>query len=611
MVTHALDLLRWTQNPLPLERISALLRSPFFGSSADSTAAARFDAHTLRRHPSLLPELDLEAVRRLAAQDARHTPSSGTPLAWLQAVADLLSTRQRSAATRTHAARTFADCAELFRAILRAANWPADSRPDRTATASEFETARAWDSTLDLLATLDFRGHRVSLADATKALEHLAQSARINAPARAPIQIMRPDDTEGSVFDAIVLLRATDDAWPEPQHLHPLLGWPLQQDLHLPGADAARDAERARTRADSLLARTTNILITSAEKNTDGPLRPSPLLQHLNLGRIDAAELIDPPTTPSPLVEELVPDDTPLPPLPALTLRGGSNVLKLQAACGFLAFAELRLNAKSPEPDELGLDAGERGNLVHNALEAFWRETTSQAELSSLSTDERTARLNRAIDEAFAKIKVATEIWSIAYLALQRDRLHTLLARWLDRELERGPFTVLSREAKAEIDIGPLRLQLRPDRIDRVEGGFALVDYKTGASSKPANWLGDRPDDPQLPLYALLAEPGELKALLFAHIRPGTGMKWSGLEAETGILPPSRAQTVTEMDTRIAEWRDVLSTLAANFASGRADVSPKSYTINCKHCGQRLLCRLDPTPLLNTADEDNEEDSDG
>jgi hypothetical protein len=88
-------------------------------------------------------------------------------------------------------------------------------------------------------------------------------------------------------------------------------------------------------------------------------------------------------------------------------------------------------------------------------------------------------------------------------------------------------------------------------------------------------------------------------------------MKWSGLEAETGILPPSRAQTVTEMDARISEWRGILSTLAGNFASGRADVSPKSYTVNCKHCGQRLLCRLDPTSLLNTGDEDNEEDADG
>jgi probable DNA repair protein len=427
---------------------------------------------------------------------------------------------------------------------------------------------------------------------------------------------MAPDDADGSLFDAVVLLRATDDAWPEPQHLHPLLGWPLQQDLNLPGASAAHDAAQARTRAESLLARTTHILITSAKENADGPLRPSPLLQHLNLSYINPSKLVELPTPAAPLIEEeLIPDDTPLPPLPAPDLRGGANVLKLQAACGFRAFAELRLNAKTPEPTELGLDPGERGNLVHNALEAFWTDTHSRDELASLTSEERSARLNRAIDAAFARIPATTETWSTTYLTLQRDRLRRLLSLWLEEELKRGPFTVLSREDEAEthIDIGSLRLKVRPDRIDRVandSGGFALIDYKTGSGPKPANWLGERPDDPQLPLYALLHEPGELKALLFGHIRPGKEMKWSGLETEVGILPRSRAKTLTNMDARIGEWRDILTVLADDFASGRADVDPRNYPTTCKHCGQRLLCRLDPASLLNADEDSDNEDSD-
>ncbi|HEY5380720.1 MAG TPA: PD-(D/E)XK nuclease family protein, partial [Acidobacteriaceae bacterium] len=565
MVVDALDLLRWTSGPLPLERVSALLLSPFLGSSAARLAAARFDAHFLRDNLSLVPELDLASVRRFAAQEAHRrnltdsrstdspsadSPSTDSPIAWLQPLADVLTARLPNPATRS-----FADWAELFRTILRAANWPRHSDPDHDITASEFETSRAWDSTLDLLATLDFRGRRVSLKEALQSLERLVQTARVTAPsAHAPIEIMQPREAGGSVFDAIVLLRATDDAWPEPQRLHPLLGWPLQVSLNLPGANSAHDTAQARTRAESLLRLTTHLLTTSAAKNVDGDLRPSPLLQHLNLNCIEPSKLVSPPPPTARLIEDLIPDDTPLPPLPAPDLRGGATVLKQQAACGFLAFAELRLNAKSPEPSELGLDPGQRGNLVHNALDAFWRETTSQAELISLTTDERSARLNRAIDEAFTKIKTAAEAWSTAYLALQRERLHTLLSHWLDQELHRGPFTVLSREAKAPIEIGPLRLQIRPDRIDRIENadgtgaGFALIDYKTGYRADPANWLGDRPDDPQLPLYALLHEPDELKALLFAKIRPGKDMRWLGLASGPGVLSSIKPRDFVDLD---------------------------------------------------------------
>ena len=32
--------------------------------------------------------------------------------------------------------------------------------------------------------------------------------------------------------------------------------------------------------------------------------------------------------------------------------------------------------------------------------------------------------------------------------------------------------------------------------------------------------------------------------------------------------------------------------LAEEFAAGTATVSPKEYPGTCKHCGQRLLCRV-------------------
>jgi probable DNA repair protein len=516
---------------------------------------------------------------------------------WLNDFAHVVRTR-----VRISGPRGYAEWSEVIRDLLRAANWPGDRVP----TPFEFSTAGAWDATLDLLATLDFRGSRVGFATAVKTFEQMLQSAHVSPPAAdAPIQIMRPEDAEGSVFDAVALLHATDEVWPAPQRAHPLLGWPLQQEFGLPGSDASRDADRAMARAKSILRRTSKLLVLSAAADERGPLRPSPLVQQLGITRVPSEDLVS--VIPAPAVEEeIVPDDVMLPSLPSNELHGGARVLKLQAACGFLAFAEMRLHAATVDPCELGLDAMERGNLVHRALENFWSVTQSQAELRSLTMEERHRRLSNAIDAAFARLSAPSPGWGTAYIGLQRERLRRLLLKWLDLELQRGPFTVKQREERTPIPIGPLRLKVQPDRIDEVEEGVVLVDYKTGYHAHPSNWLGERPDDPQLPLYSLLIEPQKLRALLFGRLRPGSEMKWQGLAANQTVLPSQRRQTIADLELRRSEWETVLTTLAEDFSAGRADVDPKSVVVNCNGCAQRLLCRIDPTTFTGPAADEAE-----
>jgi probable DNA repair protein len=418
---------------------------------------------------------------------------------------------------------------------------------------------------------------------------------------------MRPADAEGSVFDAAVLLHATDEAWPEAGRVHPLLGWPLQRELGLTGTDPSRDAERSRARLQSLVQRSSAVLALSAAADERGALRPSPLLQQLGIVAAAADELMEPASPSLPVAEEIVEDDVALPPLPSAELRGGSAVLRLQAACGFLAFAELRLRAAAVDACELGLDAGERGSLVHRALENFWSATQSQAELRALTQEERSRRLDDAISTALAKLPASEAGWSSSYMRVQRERLHRLLSRWLDVELERGPFTVQEHEERSVISIGPLQLKVQPDRVDEVDGGVVLVDYKTGHRAHSSNWLGDRPDDPQLPLYALLTEPGKLQGMLFGRVRPGSEMEWHGLAANRSVLPLEKRQKLADLELRREDWQIVLTKLADEFASGRAEVKPKSFALNCATCAQRLLCRVDPAALaMNVADEAQE-----
>jgi RecB family exonuclease len=286
-------------------------------------------------------------------------------------------------------------------------------------------------------------------------------------------------------------------------------------------------------------------------------------------------------------------------------------VPQLQAACGFSAFAEFRLLSRGLDTGEPGFDAGESGNFVHRVLASFWQQTRSQQALAQLTVEQRRERLSLAVDAALDSRVRPSSDWDKAYVAVQKERLVRLLQQWLDFELKRGPFEVVEAEKEQYFPIGPLDLKLRIDRLDKVEGGVFLVDYKTGASASRSDWYDQRPDEPQLPLYALIPAADQLKGMAFAKIRAGKEMKWSGIEADPGYLantgPASR--NVVDLPQQIAEWRATLESLAQAFWDGDASVSPKSYPRTCTHCAQRLLCRLVPASLLENADTVEEDEA--
>jgi probable DNA repair protein len=594
-----LELAHWANAALPLDRVSALLLSPFLGGASDRNLAAQFDAAVLRRSTLLRPELDLSAFLALADTKA-HVASLP---AWLRNF-HLQVTR---AGNLDHS-RSFAEWAEFVRSLASAANWPGE----RTPTASEFEATRAWDSVLDLLSTLDSTNRGVSLSTFLESLDRQTRVTNFAGPStHASVQVMSIEDAAGSAFDAVLFLRATDANWPHSPTPNPLLSWHLQQQLNMPGASAAASTAQARSLTTHLLARSGNTLFLSAAENVDGHLRPLALLEgHINSwpAIFPQPQLVSAPS----ILSDAFADASSLP-APSTHPRGGSKVLKLQAACGFLAFAELRLQSKELSPRAPGFDALESGNILHEAMRRFWQEMVSQDELRRRFA-ERDAILTQCIDATFASALPGTSSWDQAYLTLQKHRLHKVLRDWLNLELKRSPFTVTAREEKTQIEVGPLTLSVRVDRIDKVDlpdgnDGFVFVDYKTSYTANPKNWESPRPDDPQLPLYALTTTPNELKALTFAKIRAGQQAEWLGYQSTPGFLP---IKTVPELPLKINDWRDALTQLAYAFYSGDASVYPKDFAQNCTRCAQRLVCRVNPADLEAQAElDDKSPDADG
>ncbi len=134
----------------------------------------------------------------------------------------------------------------------------------------------------------------------------------------------------------------------------------------------------------------------------------------------------------------------------------------------------------------------------------IWRTLGNSHQLLALSADELQQLINTAAAEAIRPVQHhrPAELGSF-YCALEQERLARLLNEWLEQEKTRVPFSVIAIEEKHSVNFAGLNLQLRIDRIDQLENGeLLLIDYKTG-SPKLKSWLGKRPDEPQLPLYAV------------------------------------------------------------------------------------------------------------
>lgn len=601
MIGDALLLAQWAEGPLPLAQVSALLLSPYMGhngaDSVDRDAGARFDAERLRRLLLLRSEIEMAAVLELADRTRAERDDAPLALAWLESVQEFV----RRGGDRSRPC-SFAEWMEFVRGLTQAANWPGD----RALSASEFEATHAWESTLDLVSTLDFSGRRVTFATALQALVLQAQTTNFALPAMgASVQIMSIAEAEGSTFDAVLFLHATDANWPAAERVNPLLSWSLQRLLNMPGGDPLQAAASSWAFTEDLLKRSGSVIFSCAAEDDSGRLRPSPLLAEFGIERVDPGLLVATSQGVGPITLEQVMDDGGLPALPSLEVAGGAAVLKLQAACGFLAFAELRLHATTPRSGDIGLDAGESGSLLHRTLQHFWQEVKTQDALRLMSWADRGRKLESAMEKALPRRLQVRDGWDRAYLTLQKERLSSVLQQWLEEELRRGPFTVLAVEQDEAVTIGPLTLKVRMDRIDRVGDGVFFVDYKTGYMADPKQWIGDRPDEPQLPLYALLPEASELKGMAFAKVRAGRDMKWSGYQAEEGILPASKSRAnVRDLSQLVGEWRETLTRLAEDFAAGKAEVWPKSFEVNCARCAQRLLCRVDPNSLRAGVEED-------
>jgi ATP-dependent helicase/DNAse subunit B len=168
---------------------------------------------------------------------------------------------------------------------------------------------------------------------------------------------------------------------------------------------------------------------------------------------------------------------------------------------------------------ELDFDNRERGILVHQTLEHFWKETRSLNSLLKLASQNR---LKTTIENAAQKALKQNDSRFIKqphFYQLEKERIADLTLQWLDLEMDRADFEVVDQEKETFLTISGIRLRLRIDRIDKTnDEKIFLIDYKTG-EIKTKDWFNGRIKEPQLPLYAYQQSPS---AILFGQVKKGS-----------------------------------------------------------------------------------------
>jgi ATP-dependent helicase/DNAse subunit B len=246
-----------------------------------------------------------------------------------------------------------------------------------------------------------------------------------------------------------------------------------------------------------------------------------------------------------------------------------------------------------------GLNAAQRGGLVHHALQYVWETLKSHDAFTSRDAIQLREAVQQAVDRAIAgQAGKQAGTFTDRFVALERERLISLLLNWLEIDQQRSPFTVVQREKKEPCAIGGIQLHTIADRIDRLDDGrLVIVDYKTGDVSEK-NWFTDRMADPQLPLYSvILKEP--VAGVLFARVKKGE-FRYFGITDDEMIAPGVKGLAAARkvladcesIEDVIEFWKEKIKTLAVEFKEGEAAVSPVSIHTSCRYCDIKPVCRI-------------------
>lgn len=546
--------------------------------------------------------------------------------------------------------------ANIFSDILKKFGWPGE----RTLTSTEYQTVKRWQGLLEEFSSLDLTDDQIHFHEAHSILFELAKNT-IFQPEQATnsVNILGVLEAAGLNFDHLWLMDVDQDTWPISTSINPLLPHALQKKYNLPYSSPEKTLEFAQNLTNRFLNSSPDIICSYVKGNEEETRKIHHLLENIpeiNISEISlfpytsrieqiyqstklesyedkfdsksfTAKTNQEKTAFSASIDSEIEQDSAVVTQSmnaiekhgietknfddynepgrdegspqTVKLRGGSNILKLQSLCPFRAFAEYRLNTKKINEPQLGLAKNDRGTLIHEILENIWNQLNKdQKALCNLNNSELENLIETNINRALVTLQ---NQYNSTFLEIEHACLTKLLKEWLEIEKQRPPFKIIETENTTEVEILGMKLSLRLDRIDKLEdGSLVIIDYKTGKNVNINDWIGERPSDPQLPLYCITAKDS-ITGIMFAHINlnkmgfigvTSTKQDISGvseLEKFAQSKTGKQANLPNNWEALCQEWRKNIERLAQEYLAGKADVDPKFNA--CDTCHLKILCR--------------------
>ncbi|MBI4745371.1 MAG: PD-(D/E)XK nuclease family protein [Deltaproteobacteria bacterium] len=594
LIKMALDILSIGEEAVDINKISAVLLSPYFaGSDEEYLSMARLDA-TLKKEGRFI--VSLAGISRIIDRN-KMTSLSGFRKRMDKWVKALSESRKRDLPSRWSGSLSN---------LLKNIEFPSKRY---TLSSSEYQVLKGWNGLLEGLASLD---EVLGQINRSEAVSHLAKTAgeTIHQPesGERPIQVMGLLESSGLCFDHIWILGAHSDAFPAQPSPNPFIPLFVQKRHNLPHSTPERELEFSKRLLHKLF-NSAELFEVSFPKVVDrkevfvsplfDPLENSPLKKCDAGGFInDSSRIKD--AAHSGMATEDMPMDADIPPgeeeLGMIT--GGTSIIKDQSWCPFRAFAIHRLDVSGIDTPGLGLSLKNRGSILHATLKVFWDRVGGSDGLKTIIANNELDRyIKDAVTEAFKRY-YPIEPLSERYLELEQERVLGVLREWIEGvESNRGGFIVEKTEYKTDIPVEGLIIKARLDRIDSVnDGKKIIIDYKTGGCSK-SDWLTERPKEPQLLVYNHV---DSFDAISFAKVKPGD-CGFTGISKEDDTLPKvvsfekdvklrEKLQGINTWDELTESWKGVVNSLARQFMEGKNAADPIERA--CDYCDLKGLCRI-------------------
>lgn len=558
LLQSAMALLQLMEYQLPTQHWLSLLNSPY-SHFCRLPLQFRVDCELAIRNTKK-HELGLDKFIHIIRGQQAILENPDTVQPQLQPLYDIQQTIRQTGSKK----RSFSQWADFYNQFVKQLGWPGLSNP----SSLEYQQIQYWEKLLGFFCELDSLAVEISRSKALWYIHKLANEHLFHPQTGdAPLQVLGLLEAVGLQFDQLWIIGMHDANLPTAGSMDPVLSATYQRMNKMPFSVPENELTIAKNLLSGFTSHCNQLFISYPITDGQTPVEQSPLIKHYS--QQDIASIVGTLTMPHWLVQSYqcnITEDPGHPYSASLEpIRGGSSILKNQSTCPFNAFARHRLWATDFEQPSIGLEAIDRGSIVHEILYRLWANWKTSSVFNGLSNGQLNDQIEQTIDDVLShQATINSILLGDNFKQLEQQRLNKIIKQWLELERQRQPFKVVATEQKKKICFGELSISLIMDRLDCVDGQTMVIDYKTG-SLKANLWLGDRPKDPQLPLYILATNPQPL-GCSFACLK-GNEQKFIGISKDLmiqGVTPSD------DWDVQLQEWQLATNNLAKEFVEGKA-----------------------------------------